>query len=139
MPCVAVLGDTFSSRPLVPLVIKYSELGMPSLSRNHRKLLKALEKAGFEWEDKTGKKHNKISIVCPNGKSFLWVFASTPSDWRSLKNETAQLRRELVGCGYADSRELVSAGTDSEASGLLNLFYDCIEVILRELEESEIE
>ena len=54
-----------------------------------KKLMKALEKQGFECEI-GGSGHPK---VYREGK-FITSLPSTPSDWRSLKNALALLKRE---------------------------------------------
>lgn len=110
---------------------------MATLSKNHKKLLKLLKKEGFEWEDQTRNNHNKISIKCPNGNSFKWIFASTPSDRFAWKKETAQLRRELRDNGYADARERLAISSDDEKVSL-NALFDAIELIERELSDTGI-
>lgn len=90
----------------------------------------------FVIQDKSGKKHLKVHVQCPNGCNFLWVLASTPSDTREWPRATATLRRNLESCGYPDERKFLRISTDDDSRRIANEIHELVDQFLDALEAS---
>lgn len=53
-----------------------------------------LEAAGYTWSESVGGKHGRL-LVSVNGREEAVILPGTPSDWRSMKNARAQVRRMI--------------------------------------------
>lgn len=55
-----------------------------------------LDAAGYVYREEVGGKHPRL-IVDVNGSEETIILSGTPSDWRSVKNARAQVRRKIKG------------------------------------------
>ncbi len=71
-------------------------MSQPRLVRNDlREAVEAeLDAAGFTYSEAIGGKHNRL-LVPVNGREEAIILSGTPSDWRSVKNARAQVRRKI--------------------------------------------
>lgn len=71
-------------------------MSQPRLARTDlREAVEAeLDAAGFTYSETIGGKHHRL-LVPVNGRDEAIILSGTPSDWRSVKNARAQVRRKI--------------------------------------------
>ncbi len=104
-----------------------------------RDLIGRMKKRDFVIEDKSGNKHLKIVVHCPNGRSFLWVLAATPSDYREWQNAKATLRRELATAGYPDERKFSKISTNDAIRSIADDIHELVDQLLDALDATWID